>query len=687
MTQSPVEIDVSRHFLQWLYEERISLAFTTYQTNRLFLIGLKPDGALSTFERLFDRPMGLHAASERLYMSSRYQLWRFDNILPTGELYDGYDKLFVPRTGHTTGDLDVHDIVLNKRGQVTFVNTLYSCLAVLSDRHSFTPIWQPPFISELIPQDCCHLNGLATDDGEPAYVTSVSRSDVPSGWRQKRHKSGCLTDVRTDEIILSGLSMPHSPRIYRDKLWLLNSGRGEFGYADKDKGEFVPVTFCPGYLRGLAFYKNFALVGLSKPRHERTFSGLDLDQRLTDKDAEPRCGLAIIDLDSGHIAHWVWIEGNVAELYDVQILPEVRRPMALGFKTDEIARIVTFEQNSTVRRDNLSGTSIAEQPSYGQSDEKQNTSAALPKPKSAPRTTAESTAYRFQVSIDMSVAAAIEMYEHLTFPNIRRRAEPEIIHEPLITTVATCQGQFVGMALAEILPHEKQARMLSLFTEREHRRRGIGLRLMAFMEKALTGQGCSAVNLSFRTDWPGAPAVKRILRRLGWSDSKAAVMLCKTTIEQISKAPWVSKSRMPENFTVFPWSELTSDERQTIRQCKDYPAVLNPFQREDRIESVNSLGLRFRGEVVGWLITHRTASDTVEYSAMFIQKKSWHSGLAVPLLAESINRQIAANISYFVFQVEMTNKKMLKFVQRYIRPYLTSVTESHRSVKVLTDRR
>src|SRR6476646_6989003 len=118
---APLEVRTSRHFLSWLAESRLSLAFTTYQTNRLFLIGMKPDGRLSVFERHFDRPMGLHATTDRLIMSSRYQLWRLDDALPPGERHDGFDRLYVPRHAHTLGDLDVHDIAVHRAGRTVFV--------------------------------------------------------------------------------------------------------------------------------------------------------------------------------------------------------------------------------------------------------------------------------------------------------------------------------------------------------------------------------------------------------------------------------------------------------------------------------------------------------------------------------------------------------------------------------------
>ncbi|WP_214662417.1 TIGR03032 family protein [Amazonocrinis nigriterrae] len=342
-----LEINASRQFTPWLNEQNLSLAFTTYQAGKLFFIGLQPNGKLSVFERTFERCMGLYAEGNSLYMSSLYQLWRFENILEPGQTYQNYDAVYLPQVGYVTADLDIHDIVLSNSPktldtrQIIFVNTLFSCLATVSETHSFVPLWQPPFISKLGAEDRCHLNGLAMRDGKPRYVTAVSESDVAEGWREHRVDGGCVIDVQSNEIILRGLSMPHSPRWYQEKLWILNSGTGEFGFADLERGEFQPVTFCPGYMRGCAFHGDFAIVGISQPRHNKTFSGLPLDEKLQQKKAEPRCGLLVIDLRSGDIVHSLRLEGVVLELYDVVVLPQVRCPMAIGFRNDEIRRMVT----------------------------------------------------------------------------------------------------------------------------------------------------------------------------------------------------------------------------------------------------------------------------------------------------------------------------------------------------------
>jgi uncharacterized protein (TIGR03032 family) len=335
----------SRHFPEWLASTGGSLAFTTYQAGKLFLIGLQPDGRLAIFERSFPRCMGLGVSrdGQSLVLATEFQIQRFDNILAPGQTAEGgVDALYAPHAAWVTGDLDVHDIGFGEDGRPVFVNTLFSCIAEVSDGHSFRPLWKPGFISRLAAEDRCHLNGMAMADGRPTYATAVSRSDAADGWRDRRSGGGIVIDVASGEIVADGLAMPHSPRLHAGRLWLLNSGTGEFGHVDPAAGRFEPVAFCPGYARGLAFAGNHAVIGLSLARENRTFSGLPLEDALRRRDSDARCGLAVVDLASGDMTGWVRIEGVVRELYDVAALPGVRRASAVGFKTDEVKRLISI---------------------------------------------------------------------------------------------------------------------------------------------------------------------------------------------------------------------------------------------------------------------------------------------------------------------------------------------------------
>jgi uncharacterized protein (TIGR03032 family) len=302
-----------------------------------------PDGRLSVFQRNFVRAMGLASNSQTLYLSSIAQVWRLENVLKAGQVANKqFDKLYVPRTAHTTGDLDIHEIAVENSGRIVFVNTKYSCLATLDPVHSFRPLWRPSFISKLAPEDRCHLNGLALQDGLPKYVTAMSRSDVVDGWRERREEGGIVVEIESGRVVTEDLSMPHSPRMAAGALWVLDSGRGYLCRIDPSRGVIERIAFGPGFLRGLSFFRHFALVAASLPR-DNTFKGLELDANIRARDAEPRCGAYIIDTRIGDILHWLRFEETVRELFDAGFLPGVRAPMCVGLAAPEMRTLITLE--------------------------------------------------------------------------------------------------------------------------------------------------------------------------------------------------------------------------------------------------------------------------------------------------------------------------------------------------------
>ena len=345
--QAKIDINFSGGLAGFLSSQGLSFAFTSYQTGRLYLIGSELDGKLALHEAQYPQAMGVVGDQNRIYLGTLTQLVRMENVLQADQLANAkHDKVYVPRNMQTMGAIDFHEVGIRNNGSVVIVNTRFSCLCEPSLTHSFKPIWKPKFISKLAPEDRCHLNGLAMVDGAPKYVTAVCKSDVVDGWRDRRHDGGVIIDVETDKTVAEGLSMPHSPRWHKGKLWVLNSGTGELGWIDesiKDKTKrFTPAAFCPGFLRGLSFIGDYAFVTLSKPRYKR-FDGLALADKLEEKDADAWCGVQIVSLRTGDVAHWVRLDGAIAELFDVCVLPGVKNPITLGPNSKEIREFITME--------------------------------------------------------------------------------------------------------------------------------------------------------------------------------------------------------------------------------------------------------------------------------------------------------------------------------------------------------
>ena len=347
--EEKVVYSVSPDLLGFLAKSDISICMSSYQSGRFYLVGRNPKGGIMINEQAFQKAMGISIGGARLTLATLFQIHCFKNALkPEERVEEVFDACFVPRTSYTTGILDAHDVSVTGEGQIVFVNTRFNCLATVSDKHSFKTVWKPPFISKIVDEDRCHLNGLAMDKGKPAYVTAVSKSDTIDGWRDRRQDGGVVIDVQADKIICEGLSMPHSPRVHQGKLYVLDSGSGRLGTIEIDpktgKGSFEEIMFCPGFVRGLAFHKGFAIVGLSKPRYQR-FEGLPLDKKLQETDSEAWCGFQVIDLKKKKVAAWFRVDGAVQEMFDVGVIPKVICGMSIGFATDHTKTLITHGED------------------------------------------------------------------------------------------------------------------------------------------------------------------------------------------------------------------------------------------------------------------------------------------------------------------------------------------------------
>ncbi len=299
----------------------VSVLVSTYQAGFVVAVRAADAQQLNTHFRKFPRPMGMAQRQGRLAIGTDREVvefWNMPAVCDRLEPKGLSDACFIPRKSHFTGHIDIHELAWGQDG-LWFVNTLFSCLCTLDAEHSFVPRWWPKFITSLGPGDRCHLNGLALLDGRPAFVTCHSVADTPQGWREHKKAGGVLIDVESGETVLQGLSMPHSPRWFKDRLWLLESGDGSLGYVDLQTGKYEAIAKFDGFTRGLSFCGEFAFVGLSQVRESAVFSGIPIALRLQDK--ERICGMAVVHWPTGRQVGWVHFQEAVQEVFAVEVVP------------------------------------------------------------------------------------------------------------------------------------------------------------------------------------------------------------------------------------------------------------------------------------------------------------------------------------------------------------------------------
>ena len=312
------------NFPDILRELNACVLVSTYQAGKLVI--LRPDGnSINTHFRTFNRPMGMAADRQRLMLGAMMEIAEFRNMPDVAKrLHDPpvHDAVYMARRGHITGHIDIHEMAWDADGAIWFINTLFSCLCTLDTKSSFVPRWRPKFVSHYAPEDRCHLNGLAMRNGIARYVTALGETNTHEGWRANKRDGGLIIDVTTNRVITRGLSMPHSPRWYDNRLWVLESGRGALCTVDVKTGERTDVARVPGFCRGLDFVGPVAFIGLSQLRGTTPFT----DIPITDDNSDRLSGVWVVHIGTGKTIAFLKFTGGVQEIFAVQALNGILFP-------------------------------------------------------------------------------------------------------------------------------------------------------------------------------------------------------------------------------------------------------------------------------------------------------------------------------------------------------------------------
>ena len=666
---SSLHVPASPGLAAWLQAAGISLAFTTYRANRLIFLGTSEQGQLKLHERLFDRPMGLYVASESIWMASRCQIWRLDNLLGPGQLHEGGDRLYVPAVSYTTGDVNAHELVLGADGQPIFVNTAFSCLAALAPGCSFAPTWQPTFITKLAGDDRCHLNGLALKDGIPTWATACGSSGEPSAWRNTRSGGGVLLHIPSGELAATGLSMPHSPRWHDGKLWLLNSGTGELGWIEDER--FHSLCPLPGFVRGLAFAGGCAVVGLSKLRSPQ-FTGLPLEERLiTEGNPGGCCGLRVIDLASGQVLHSLDLPEPIDELFDVALLPGVRQPRALGLQGEEIDCLVKIPEQPELLH--VRPMAPSGKPHQGP----RVRPFGLPEPSAPELPPQADTPIHYQRVFHLT-PASLGPYVELTFPSLAPGSSALArIQGELLGLSAMASGVMVGFAIAECRA-DGGAKLLSLKVDPAWRRRGIGTGLLQRLMVFLAKEGIAQLTLRYRASPEISACFEPILARLGWSPPQTDFVLLNGRSDQLASVDWADRFPITAPYSLLGWSQLSEMQRAQAAALES-PLELRPLVDPQGLEPAISLALLHHNSPVGFLLAERTGTGSICYSSFFVAPGHRSRARALALLAEGFRRQHAAGIPTARAAIGYQNGAMLRLLKRHLGAYGNSIGRSRLS--------
>ncbi len=325
-------------FIDLLQRGNISV-IATLRPDAVACIGAQ-DGVLTVSVTAVKSPFGLATDGARLAIGGRREITVYARSTRLADHMPGragqHDLLFVPINTYRTGECMVHDMALDGPS-VVFINTQFSCLGRVDGFSSFVPLWQPSFISQLMPEDRCHLNSFAMHEKRIRYATAFAPSDSAAGYRELPNDSGIIIDVEANAVVVTGLIKPHSVRLFDDKLYVLNSAAGDVLRVDVAGRSSETLASLPGFTRGLRMHGDVLFVGLSTLRASARSLNLPLSGRADTLVA----GIAALDRDSGQLLGMLRFATGVEELFDFVVLPGVRRPLVLDPAPD--AKMVGIE--------------------------------------------------------------------------------------------------------------------------------------------------------------------------------------------------------------------------------------------------------------------------------------------------------------------------------------------------------
>ena len=324
----PFSCTFSPQLPELLQQLQCSIAISTYQAGKLILISPKDNESLISLPRTFDKPMGFDIQGNDMLLACKGEVIRFENSPKLASHYPNkentYDALFIPRATYYTGRVDMHDIAFGKEG-VFAINTSFSCICEIGKNHNFIPIWKPPFISDLVSEDRCHLNGMVLKDGYPRYATALGTTDSPQGWRETITDGGVLIDLRNDIILFDGLAMPHSLTLYNGALYGLLSATGQLVRFDVAQRQVEVIKELGGFCRGLDIIGDYAFIGMSRLRkNSSTFAKLDFAENAN------TAGIKVVHLPTKALVVELQYTASVDEIYEVKILRDSLRPNILN---------------------------------------------------------------------------------------------------------------------------------------------------------------------------------------------------------------------------------------------------------------------------------------------------------------------------------------------------------------------
>lgn len=294
--------------------------------------------------------------------------------------------------------------------------------------------------------------------------------------------------------------------------------------------------------------------------------------------------------------------------------------------------------------------------------------------------------------LDLETLSAEEKKKYAIFipPKIRCTLEgidpDDISFTQIIAIKLEFNGKPAGIAILGNYEGTGLAEIFSIKIKQEHQKIDLAREMLKQIGLEAAKAGAVILTFYFRKTELDSPFIENVLKQCEWSEPELFAIRYFFDGHTFHP-PWYNHPpKLPSKYKLFPWKILKQSEREQLEKEYNqgvYSDTVYPFQKEESIEYSNSLGLRYKDEVIGWSITNRIAPDTIKYSALYVKPEFQFLGYPIRLLVESTKLQQKTTIRWALFEInlERVDQSWIKFVQKRLAPYAIEIDNIYHSWK------
>lgn len=281
---------------------------------------------------------------------------------------------------------------------------------------------------------------------------------------------------------------------------------------------------------------------------------------------------------------------------------------------------------------------------------------------------------------------AFTLLDHDSLPNFNsfisdkiQKALSNIDPENLIIFGALKENTPIGICVATVYPILSLSEFLHIEVALEHRNHHIGRTLIAKTQEKAISIGAKIFTLVYPLEEPETAAIEKILAANHWKGSRPFLIRALFNPETFN-APIVQLNhKYPQGYKEFLWKNLKEKQKNDLllREKKNhFSSIFSPFREKEIQEPLNSLGLQYKGRVVGWLITHRIDPKTIRYSCLYIEPSLKFRGVAMKLLADSMLLHMQKPTKWALIEIPYLQvpPSWIHFIERRILPSAVKVS-------------